>query len=389
MLLTKHFFNKKQSSSFRGALRASGVMAFAGLGDALLYPVLPVYGKDLGFSVFFIGVLLSVNRFIRIIANTYIANLVKRVGMKKILIITSSLAVITTLTYGLKLGFVVFLIARIIWGLSYSGLKIATLNYASIVDHKKGLIFGLSQSIKSLGALAVLWFGPILIDNYGIQKGLILISVISLFGVYLAYTLPYISEKNTNEKVRARTTFHPSSINLLVFILAISIDGILVVTLAYLLGSYSISSGELLILIAFYLFLKRLFVILFSFLGGIISIRYSPPKLFILAAFGCLVSLFLITIKVTILGIIIAFLCNTIVVTFSPLVAIKQQKNALQSISSISTWWDLGAAFGAFIGIYAIELLGEQNLYLSLLIAGTILFINYYIKNAKSSHSII
>ena len=58
LLVRQQKITKKQSSSFRGALRASSVMAFAGLGDALLYPVLPVYGKELGFSVFFIGVLL-------------------------------------------------------------------------------------------------------------------------------------------------------------------------------------------------------------------------------------------------------------------------------------------------------------------------------------------
>ncbi len=37
-------------SSFRGALRASGVMAFASLGDAILYPLLPIYGVELVFQ---------------------------------------------------------------------------------------------------------------------------------------------------------------------------------------------------------------------------------------------------------------------------------------------------------------------------------------------------
>lgn len=389
MLLTKHITLKKQSSSFRGALCASGVMAFAGLGDALLYPVLPVYGKDLGFSVFFIGILLSINRFVRILTNTHIANMVKKIGMRNILLITSSLSVITTFMYGLKLGLITFLIARLFWGLSYSGLKIATLSYASQVKQKTGLAFGLSQSIKSLGALFVLWFGPILIGEFGVRNGLFIIGGISLLGILLAYSLPHITLEQTSEKVKNKITFYPSSLNLLVFILSISIDGILVVTLAYLLSTNSISPSELLILVAFYLLIKRLFVILVSFVGGIISLRYGSSKLFIIAVIGCLIALLLITIKVTVLGIILAFLCNTIVVTFSPLVAIKQEQNALQSISSVSTWWDLGAAFGAFIGIYAIELLGVQNLYLSLCIAGTILFINYYIKNAKSSYTTI
>lgn len=390
MLLTRQIkIIKKQSSSFRGALRASGVMAFAGLGDALLYPVLPVYGKELGFSVFFIGVLLSINRFVRILANTHIANLVKQIGMRNMLLMTSSLAAITTFMYGLKLGLITFLIARILWGLSYSGLKIATLNYASKAKQKSGLAFGLSQSIKSLGALFILWFGPIVIGELGIQNGLFIIAGISLFGILLAYSLPNITVEKTSGKVKSKVTFYPSPMNLLVLILSISIDGILVVTLAHLLASNSMNSSELLVYVAFYLLLKRLFVILFSIVGGVLTLHYSPSKLFTLAVIGCLIAMFLMTVEVTIFGIILAFLCNTIVVTFSPLVAIKQQENALQAISSVSTWWDLGAAIGALVGIYAIEVLGMPYLFLSLLIITTILFINFYIKNAKSSHSTI
>ncbi|PKA84175.1 putative MFS family arabinose efflux permease [Ulvibacter sp. MAR_2010_11] len=390
MLLTQAIkLIRNQSSSFRGALRASGVMAFAGMGDALLYPVLPVYGKELGFSVFFIGVLLSVNRFVRILANTPIANLITKMGMRNMLLITSLLAVITTFVYGLKLGLIAFLIARILWGLSYSGLKTATLSYAAKAEDNSGLAFGLSQSIQSLGALFVLWFGPILIQEIGFQNGFFIISGLGLIGISMAYSLPKISAEDSGDPAQSKVTFYPNSINLLVVALSISIDGILVVTLAHLLNTSGISSGELLVYVALYLLLKRLFLILFSFVGGMLSLHYSASKLFAISVIGCLFAMALISLNFIITGIILAFLCNTIVVTFSPLVAVKQQKNALQAISSVSTWWDLGAAIGALIGIFIIEILGRQNLFLSLLIITTIIFINYILKNAKPSHSAI
>ncbi|WP_438425752.1 MFS transporter [Aquimarina macrocephali] len=393
MLLTKSPpIRKEQSSSFRGALRASGVMAFAGLGDAVLYPVLPIYGKELGFSVFFIGVLLSVNRFVRIIANTSIANWVHQIGIRKMLIITATLATLTTFLYGLKLGLISFLLARIFWGLSYSGLKTSTLCYASQAKEKSGLVFGLSQSIKSLGALFVLWFGPIVIGEFGIQNGLFSIASISLLGILLAYSLPKIEPKAKDEVVKTSLTFYPNTINLLVFIVSVSIDGILVVSLSYLLSGNMVNSNELLGYVAFYLLLKRLFTLLFSIIGGVLSIRFRPLFLFSISISICLLAMALIAFDITILGIILAFLFNTIVVTFSPLIAIKNSQNkdnSLQAISSVSTWWDIGAAVGAFIGIYAIEFIGIQNLYLSLCITGTILFINFSIKNAKSSRSTI
>ena len=379
--------NKTQSlSSFRGALRASGVMAFAGLGDAILYPLLPIYGVELGFSAFFIGALLSINRFVRIIANTHIANLINRIGMKKMLVTTSILATVTTFIYGFQLGTIVFLIARILWGLSYSGLKISTLNYASKAKGKSGLAFGLTTAIKSLGALSVLFFGSKLIALVGVQKGLFIIASISAIGIILAYSLPNIS--SNSKRVKTKQTFYPSTINLMVFMLSLTI-GITVVTLSKLIQT-SASMSDVLIVVASYLFLKELFVVLFSIIGGFISTKIKPNKLFSIAIIFCIVGLFLIVFGYIITGIITVFLFNTIVVSFSPLVAIelqKKNKNSLQAISSISTWWDLGSALGAFIGIMAIDYLGTQNLFLSLTIVITLLFIIYSIQNAKPNCS--
>ncbi len=69
----------------RRALISSGVMAFAGLGDAILYPILPVYAKELGLPIIYVGLLLSINRFVRIFANTWVANIIVKIGMKKAL----------------------------------------------------------------------------------------------------------------------------------------------------------------------------------------------------------------------------------------------------------------------------------------------------------------
>lgn len=383
---------KTESLPFRGALISSGVMAFSGLGDALLYPVLPIYGESMGFSVFFIGVLLSVNRFVRILANTPIANVVNRLGMKRVLIISSIVAVVTTVFYGLKLGAVVFLLARIAWGLSYSGLKIATLNYAAGTKNKSGLAFGMSKSIKTMGAFFALYIGPIFIDSFGIENGLFMIALISSAGIVLALMLPPHEEEQAKTKVKTRKTFSPSPINLLVFILSISIDGILVVALANLLGQYYSDAGALLIGVSFYLLLKRLFVLVFSFVSGFLTLRISVLKLFNTAVAFCIVGTFLIALDYAVIGIVLAFLFNTFIVTFSPLIAIQAQddnENSLQAISGISTWWDFGAATGAFIGIYFVELLGSQ--YLFLISSGTMvaLFVNFLLKNANTSRTVI
>ncbi|MCG8332733.1 MAG: MFS transporter [Chitinophagales bacterium] len=376
-------FSKFRSSSFRGAIVSSGVVAFAGLGDALLYPVLPIYGKEMGFSVFVIGLLLSVNRFVRIIANTPIANIVAKFGMRKVLIICSGLAVITTIFYGIEWGLASFFIARILWGLSYSGLKIASLNYAAQVKNASGLAFGISRSINSLGALFTLLFCPMLITSVGVKNGFFTVAAISLVGVILAFSLPSLNTGLPTDRVKTYKTFYPDPVNLLVFILSVGIDGILVVALSYLLMDKYSSTDQLLAFVAFYLLLKRLFLFCLSLISGILTLKIQVIKLFNFSIVACFLGTLLIAFNYITAGILLAFLFNAIVVTFSPLVAIQLQKgrqNSLQAISSVSTWWDLGAATGAFVGIFLVEKLGSQNLFFILSFLIVILFITFFNK---------
>lgn len=376
-------FSKFRSSSFRGAIVSSGVVAFAGLGDALLYPVLPIYGKEMGFSVFVIGLLLSINRFVRIIANTPIANIVAKFGMRKILIICSGLAVITTIFYGIEWGLASFFIARILWGLSYSGLKIASLNYAAQVKNASGLAFGISRSINSLGALFALLFCPMLITSVGVKNGFFTVAAISLVGVILALSLPSLNTGLPTDRVKTYKTFYPDPVNLLVFILSVGIDGILVVALSYLLMDKYSSTDQLLAFVAFYLLLKRLFLFCLSLISGILTLKIQVIKLFNFSIVACFLGTLLIAFNYITAGILLAFLFNAIVVTFSPLVAIQLQKgrqNSLQAISSVSTWWDLGAATGAFVGIFLVEKLGSQNLFFILSFLIVILFITFFNK---------
>lgn len=374
----------KKGFSFREALTASGVMAFAGMGDTILYSILPVYGKQIGFSVVYIGILLSVNRFVRILANTSIANVVNIIGMRKVLLISSVLAILTTFMYGMEIGFIGFLIARILWGISYSGLKLSTLNYAAHSQKTTGLAFGIVKSIKALGGLFILWVGPLIIGALGIQLGLRLIALMSGIGIVLALTLPNKSVHKKEKRVKAIESFKPNAINGLVFMFAFVIDGILVVTLTNLFRDGISTSQILLVTVAFYLFLKRGFATIVSLLVGVLSLKMKPQLLFNISATISILGLVFIAFSWVKLGVVLAFLFNTILVTFSPLIAIKSHKHTLQAISGISTWWDLGAAIGAFSGIYLIQNLGTTILYILSVVLLLSLFINFIMNHGKT-----
>ncbi len=376
---------------FKGALTSSGIMAFAGLGDAILYPILPVYAENLDIPIIWVGLALSINRFVRIISNTWIANRINEIGMKKTLIISAILAIITTFFYGLKLGLTSFIIARIIWGLSYSGLKISTLNYAANVDKNSGFTFGLTQSIKSIGALIALWLGPLLIQKFGVEYGLFIIAGLGSISLILAFSLPNLKQAPVS-KIQTTKTFSFTSINLLIALLAIAIDGILVVVLATLLAPSAITTAQLLTLVASYLLLKRLAMAGVSLISGVISLKIKPLKLFNTAVIICIFALLLITFNFTIIGTIVAFIANAVVITFSPLIAIEQnatKTTTLQTISSVSTWWDLGAGLGAFLGIVLIQSIGQYYLFLTLALLIIVLYLNFIIENGKTNRTTI
>jgi MFS family permease len=55
---------------------------FVGFGGGVVFPVLPNLGAVLGISPFLVGVILSANRFTRILANAPAGSLIDRVGTR-------------------------------------------------------------------------------------------------------------------------------------------------------------------------------------------------------------------------------------------------------------------------------------------------------------------
>lgn len=360
-------------------------MALAGIGDAVLYPLLPVYYSEFQIPLAWVGLMLSANRIVRLLANTAVARAISRWGMKPIVLLGGILATLTTSLYGLGLGLWIFFVARIVWGLSYASLKISTLNYASEVVKNRGFVFGLVESLKSTGAIFALWFGPTIVLAFGIQQGLLLLAGITCLSIPLALGLPNKAPQSVSP-VSLLATFQPNSMSLLVGLLALITDGVLVVCLADLLEPMFSRSEYLLAAVAGYLLLKRISMSVVSFINGLMSLRLAPLVLFKSAVIASFFSLVLIGIGYEIIGVVTIFIFNAIIVSFSPLVAIsadKDQKRSLQTISSVTTWWDLGAGLGALIGIPLIHVLGQKGLFMGFALLIGVTFISFLNRHGK------
>jgi DHA1 family inner membrane transport protein len=106
------------------------VIAVAMIGDTLLYAVLPLYHDEFGVSLAMVGVLLSLNRWIRLFANSGVAAIGERVGPHALMVMSAIGSVVSTTLYGLIDSEAVQVAARILWGVSYASLNLSTLAYA-------------------------------------------------------------------------------------------------------------------------------------------------------------------------------------------------------------------------------------------------------------------
>src|SRR5215813_12975509 len=77
------------------------VLAMALIGDALIYVVLPLYHAEFGVSLAMVGVLLSLNRWIRLFANSAVAHIGDRIGAQVLMIAAAVGAIVSTTLYGL------------------------------------------------------------------------------------------------------------------------------------------------------------------------------------------------------------------------------------------------------------------------------------------------
>lgn len=170
----------------------SGTVAFAIMGDSLLYGILPLAAEDLGLLPQQVGLLLSANRLIRLLSNTWISTLFARFGPYRTFVVSAILGVLTTAVYGLGWGFLMLLMARMAWGVSWSGLRQGS--YQAIwagAGSAAGRLMGLMWGIVRGGSAVSVLLGGFLFDCYGYQVTVWTIAAISTLAIPIALRLSW------------------------------------------------------------------------------------------------------------------------------------------------------------------------------------------------------
>jgi MFS family permease len=169
----------------------TAVAAATIMGDSMLYNVLPSQVEAFSISVGLVGVLLSANRLVRLVSNLVAAWAMERFGMRGPLLASVFLALGTTVAYGTAPWFSVLLLARLVWGMTFSVFRLS--GYLVVLeesaDGSRGRLMGFFTSGMRIGSIIGVLLGGLLFDVTGRTISFLLIAAIGLVGLPAALAL--------------------------------------------------------------------------------------------------------------------------------------------------------------------------------------------------------
>lgn len=171
----------------------SGITALCLLGDSMLYIALPLHWKEAGLSAWWeVGLLLSVNRLVRLPLNPLVGWVYQRISLRLGLTAALILSGITTLGYGVAQGLTLWILLRVLWGFAWSLLRIGGMTavlHASKDEHR-GEMIGLYNGLYRMGSLVGMLLGGLLAASVGLSGVSLLFGALSLIGLFILPLLP-------------------------------------------------------------------------------------------------------------------------------------------------------------------------------------------------------
>ena len=193
--MTKPSTSEPERSSKSVILAVVASTFFVGFGGGVVFPILPNLGEVLGISALMVGLILSANRFVRLVSNAPAGALVDRIGTRKPFVAGLAIEGVATFGYVIAINSNApeawFLLARVLWGLG-SALVFATA-YTITADvseaASRGTSMGIVRAGITFGFPAGLVLGGVVSDLYGNSEAFILAAAFAALASVVAYLI--------------------------------------------------------------------------------------------------------------------------------------------------------------------------------------------------------
>lgn len=341
---------KPASDGWGAIVGSSSIMSLALLGDALLYAVLPVYAEEFGLTLPWVGVMLSANRFVRVFAYGAIAQLSQAVGIRRMCIGAAVVATLSTALYGVVQGPVAMLIARILWGLTYASLVLATLSYAVEYRARAGTRVGVGQAIQRVGPILALFGGAWMVGKVGPNTAFLVLAAPTAVAILIALSLPRSTVAETKRNTTASFS-RPKPIDILFFLQGYGVDGVFAISITLIFAreaslSAAVISGSA--LLAMRHFGEAIAAPLFGWVADILGAR----KVFVAAAILTMIGFVFVALGLTVAGALIMLLFRGALASLGPSVitqSLAEDEEVIGPLARMQAWRDLGAACGPLV----------------------------------------
>ncbi len=185
------------------------------MGDATLYTVLPTHTKAAGIALSSVGIMLGVNRAVRLLFNGAAGLAYDRWPRRWLFIPALFIGAFSTAVYAATYGFWPLLIGRMLWGLAWSGIWVggATMIMDVTTDHDRGRWTGLYQTWFFIGAASGSVLGGTFTDWMGYTMTMwIGASLTALGGVGALFLLPETRACTRRDKVNPEPSSNLQSV---------------------------------------------------------------------------------------------------------------------------------------------------------------------------------
>ena len=333
--------------SWKTVITSSSILSLALVGDALIYAVLPVHAEAFGINLVWVGVLLSVNRFVRVFAYGWIAGLGQRFGLRRMCIAALLAAIISTALYGLATGAAALLFARILWGLAFAALLLVTLGYAVHDRSRVGTRLGWSRTIQHVGPILALIAGAWLTGFLGPRTVFVWLALVTVTAIPLALSLP-VDQVGGEAPVSTRSLGRPTLIDLLFALQGFGVDGVFAVSITLLLAQelpldLAVVSGASL------LAMRHVCDAVGAPLFGTIGDRLGAGRILVVSMACAAVGFLGIASGFTIAGALLMLFFRSALGILGPAVVVQRMSATQSTIGTLArmhAWRDLGAAVG-------------------------------------------
>lgn len=228
----------------RPVVLLAAVTALCLVGDSMLYVALPVHWEEFGLtSLWQAGVLLSVNRLVRLPLNPAVSRLYRRISARSGMLLAAALAAATTSGYGLAGSFAALIVLRALWGLAWTFLRLGA--YFTVLttadDSSQGRAMGMYNGLMRTGSLFGMLLGGVLADTWGTGLTCAFFASVSVLAVPLIWFAVPRNTKGMAEEAAAGedgyslfSHWKVLSVLLIGTAVAFVYQGMLISTLSYL-----------------------------------------------------------------------------------------------------------------------------------------------------------